>query len=94
MTIFIQSLKDTYEKLFSQGEEPEKLDKEYVRQWLADRGFIGDGKIPQIPDEVKVEAAQRYIKAYEMITGKEFSAQVGNVLERIKRNLRNAGFEV
>ncbi len=80
-------IKDTYEKLFSKGKEPQKLDKEYVRQFLANKGFIGEGKIPEIPDEVKVEAAKRYITAYEMITGKDFKAEVGDVSGRIKNNL-------
>ena len=81
-------IKDTYEELFSKGEEPQKLDKEYVRQWLANKGFIGEGPIPTIPDEVKIEAAKRYITAYEMITGKEFKAKNGNVLRRIEKSLR------
>lgn len=84
-------IKDTYHEKFSKGEEPDKLDKEYVRQFLAKKGFIGDGKIPEIPDDVKVEAARRYIKAYEMITGKDFKAEVGDVKERIGNNLRKAG---
>ncbi len=81
-------IKDTYEELFSRGEEPQKLDKEYIRQWLANKGFIGEGKIPEIPDDVKIETAKRYITAYEMITGKEFKAEAGDVNERIKRNLK------
>ena len=85
-------IKGTYEELFSKGQEPQKLDKEYVRQWLADKGFIGEGKIPDIPDEVKIEAAKRYITAYEMITGKDFGAKNEDVLERIKNNLKKAGF--
>tara|TARA_Y100000310_G_scaffold331012_1_gene403810 strand:- start:5790 stop:6761 length:972 start_codon:yes stop_codon:yes gene_type:complete len=87
-------VKDTYEELFAKGEDPDKLDKEYVRQFLAKQGFIGDGDIPNIPDDIKVEAAQRYIKAYEMITGKTFEAQPGNILERIKNNLIKAGFNI
>ncbi len=85
-------IKSSYEKLFSAGKEPEKLDKEYVRQFLANKGFIGEGKIPEIPDDVKIEAAKRYITAYEMITGKEFKAEVGDVNERIKDNLKRAGY--
>lgn len=81
-------IKDTYDGLFSKGEEPQKLDKEYVRQFLANKGFIGEGKIPEIPDDVKVEAAKRYITAYEMITGNEFKAEVGDVKERIRKNLK------
>ena len=81
-------VKDTYDKLFSKGEEPQKLDKEYVRQWLAQRGFIGEGTIPEIPGEVRIEAAKRYITAYEMITGKEFEAAEGDALKRIKEMLK------
>ncbi|MBI2654731.1 phosphoribosylaminoimidazolesuccinocarboxamide synthase [Candidatus Woesearchaeota archaeon] len=83
-------IKDTYEELFSKGQEPQKLDKEYVRQWLAAKGFIGEGKLPNIPDEVKIEAAKRYITAYEMITGKEFEARNEDVLGRIEKNLKTA----
>ncbi|MBI2656301.1 phosphoribosylaminoimidazolesuccinocarboxamide synthase [Candidatus Woesearchaeota archaeon] len=86
-------IKDTYEELFSRGQEPQKLDKEYVRQWLAAKGFIGEGAIPKIPDDVKIEAAKRYITAYEMITGKEFEAKNEDVIERIKKNLENIGIK-
>jgi len=85
-------IKDTYDTLFSERKEPQKLDKEYVRQWLANKGFIGEGKIPNIPDEIKVEAAKRYIKAYEMITGKDFEVKNENILKRIEENLKKAGF--
>ena len=81
-------IKGTYKELFSKGQEPQKLDKEYVRQWLVDKGFVGDGPIPKIPDDVKIEAAKRYITAYEMITGKEFKAKNEDVLERIEGNLK------
>ncbi|MBI2658734.1 phosphoribosylaminoimidazolesuccinocarboxamide synthase [Candidatus Woesearchaeota archaeon] len=83
-------IKSTYDELFSHGDEPQKLDKEYVRQWLASKGFIGEGKIPSIPEDVKIEAAKRYIQAYEMISGKEFKAKNEDVLERIKSNLKKA----
>jgi len=85
-------IKDTYEKLFIDGKEPEKLDKEYVRQWLAGKGFTGDGKVPNIPDDVRIEASKRYIKAYEMITGRQFIAKAEDISSRIKNNLRKAGY--
>lgn len=78
---------DEYEKRFAAGEEQKKIDKEYVREWLAAKGFRGEGEIPAIPDDVKVETARRYIEAFELITGQKFEAQVGPVLERIKKNL-------
>lgn len=82
-------VKDTYRERFERGEEPEKLDKEYVREWLADRGFRGDGPIPHIPDEIRIEAARRYITAYEMITASTFEARNEDVLRRITHRLRN-----
>ena len=82
-------IKDTYQELFDKGQEPQKLDKEYVRQWLSNKGFIGYGPIPAIPDEIKIEATKRYITAYEMVTGNEFEAKNENVLKRIESNLRN-----
>ena len=87
-------IKDTYGTLFSKAQEPQKLDKEYVRQWLANKSFIGEGTIPIIPDKVKIEAAKRYITAYEMITGKEFEADNEDVLKRIESNLRKYKFKL
>lgn len=81
-------IKDTYQKLFNNGEEPQKLDKEYVRQWLAGKGFVGEGRIPKMPDEVRIEAAKRYIAAYEMITKKNFNGKNEDVRKRIEGNLR------
>lgn len=78
---------DEYEKRFAAGDEQKKIDKEYLREWLAERGFTGDGEIPVIPDDIKVETARRYIEAYELVTGQNFEAEVGDVTERIKKNL-------
>ncbi len=76
-----------YEKRLASGEEQKKIDKEYLREWLADRGFRGEGPVPPIPDDVRAETARRYIEAYELITGQTFTAEVGPVEERIKKNL-------
>lgn len=78
---------DEYEKRLASGEEQKKIDKEYLREWLAERGFKGDGEIPVIPDDVRVETARRYIEAYELITGLKFEVQVGDVDARLKVNL-------
>lgn len=78
---------DTYEELFAAGQDQRKLDKEYVREWLAALGFRGDGEPPVLTDEVRVEAAERYIRAYELITGRDFVAYDEPTPERIKRNL-------
>ena len=68
---------DSYEKLFSEGKEQRQLDKEYFRQWLISKGYMGDGKAPEITDEVRIETAERYITAFENITGNTFVPQSG-----------------
>jgi phosphoribosylaminoimidazole-succinocarboxamide synthase len=79
-----------YELALAEGKAPAALDKEYVRRWLVDRGYRGDGTPPPLPDEVRCEAARRYIEAYEQITGRAFEPSTEPPLERIRRNLRLA----
>ncbi|MBN2651878.1 MAG: phosphoribosylaminoimidazolesuccinocarboxamide synthase [Spirochaetales bacterium] len=63
---------DTYQELFEAGESQRKVDKEFLREWLMDIGFMGNGESPVIPDNIRVEVAQKYIQAYELITGEKF----------------------
>lgn len=63
---------DDYEAAFAEGREPKKLDKEYLRSWLAGQGFTGEGPIPAIPGEVFAETRRRYVEAFERITGRPF----------------------
>ena len=72
-----------YEKRFEKGEEPRKLDKEYVRTWLADKGFTGDGKPPKLTDDLRVEAASRYMEVVEKFTKEPMQLEVGPVDESI-----------
>jgi phosphoribosylaminoimidazole-succinocarboxamide synthase len=78
---------DTYRKRLDEGGDPDALDKEYVRRWYAARGFRGDGPPPPIPDEVRVEAAKRYIDAFERITGTTFVPDLEEPTARLQRNL-------
>ncbi len=81
--------KDTYKQLFTAGQEQRKLDKEYVREWLAAKGFTGDGTPPKLPDDVRVEAAKRYIQAYELITGLEFVVSDEPVRDRVRKAIKS-----
>ena len=36
-----------------------------------------------MPDEVRVEAAKRYIKAYEQVTGLDFEPVAGDINARV-----------
>ncbi|MBI5486778.1 MAG: phosphoribosylaminoimidazolesuccinocarboxamide synthase [Deltaproteobacteria bacterium] len=79
---------DTYEKRLAEGGDPDALDKEYVRRWYAARNFRGDGEPPALPDEVRVEAARRYLEAFERITGTAFVPDREDPAVRLERNLK------
>ena len=79
--------RDAYERALASGGDPPALDKEYVRRWLGEQGYRGEGAIPEIPVQVRCEAARRYIEAYERITGSSFVPDVEPPLERMRRNL-------
>lgn len=80
--------RDRYEAAMSQGRDPEALDKEYVRRWLGEQGYRGEGTIPDIPVDVRCEAARRYIEAYEQISGRDFEPDTEDPIRRMRRNLR------
>jgi phosphoribosylaminoimidazole-succinocarboxamide synthase len=79
---------DDYEDRFARGEEPRGLDKEYVRRTLADQGYRGDGPAPKLTDDVRVEAARRYIQVCELVTGRPFVPDTEEPNTRIRRNLK------
>ena len=79
---------DGYADAFARGEDPKSLDKEYVRRWLVEHGFRGEGPPPTLPDDVRCEAARRYIETFELITGRAFLPATDEPLARIRRNLR------
>jgi phosphoribosylaminoimidazole-succinocarboxamide synthase len=81
----------SYEERFLHGEEPESFDKEYVRRWLAAQGFRGEGPMPAIPEEVRIEASRRYIEAFERITGSAFVPDLSDPAVRIPRSLGLSG---
>ncbi len=85
---------NSYAERFEKGEEPQILDKEFLRQWLiTEKNFMGDGEIPEIPTEIKLEVARRYIKAFEEITGTELKVEENkNTLARIEANLKGKGY--
>jgi phosphoribosylaminoimidazole-succinocarboxamide synthase len=78
---------NSYKGRFEAGEDPESFDKEYVRRWLAEQGYRGEGAIPKIPDEVRVEASRRYIQACDEIRGTAFAPDENDPLPRIAKNL-------
>ena len=63
---------DSYEARLAAGEEPESLDKEFLRLWITARCDPYKDQIPDIPPETLMEFAGKYVALYERVTGKAF----------------------
>ena len=50
------------------------FDKQYVRDWAAQSGWDKKPPAPAIPDDVVAGTRDRYVEAYERITGEPFQA--------------------
>lgn len=80
---------DDYAARMEARQEPRSLDKEFVRRWLSEEaGYRGDGPPPPVPDDVRIEAAARYIEICELVTGRRFEPDTDpDPVGRIARNL-------
>ena len=81
-------LADSYAARHAAGQEPENFDKEFVRLYYAAQGYRGDGEPMPLPAELAVQAAQRYIRTYELLTGQPFVPGDLPAAPRIEQNLR------
>ena len=61
---------DTYEP----GHGQPSFDKQYVRDWAAGTGWDKAPPAPPIPDDVVAATRERYVTAYEKLSGEPFSA--------------------
>tara|TARA_B100001105_G_C22347574_1_gene424196 strand:+ start:280 stop:1227 length:948 start_codon:yes stop_codon:yes gene_type:complete len=80
-------IKDGYETRFNNGESQLMLDKENIRQWLISKGFSGDGTPPELDDDIRILLSEKYIQLYNILTNQEFNPKVGDVSNRIAKNL-------
>ena len=55
------------------GCSPPSLDKQYVRDYLETLDWDKTPPAPELPEEVVVKTAEKYIDAYSRLTGKEFA---------------------
>ena len=85
-------VKSEYEDRFKNNESQLMLDKENIRQWLIDKNFSGEGTPPELSDEIRILLSEKYIELYEKLTGKEFFPSIGNVNDRINKNLEGVDF--
>jgi len=72
-------LAHSYEARHAAGQEPENIDKEFLRLWYRERcDPYKDEVIPAAPDELVCELSRRYILLYELITGETFDFQAAS----------------
>jgi phosphoribosylaminoimidazole-succinocarboxamide synthase len=67
------------------GDEPENMDKEFLRKWFAAQGYTGEGTPPRLTPVFTAEVAARYITTYEKLTGQAFVPARLPAADRIRR---------
>jgi len=63
---------ESYDARMAAGSEPESLDKEFLRLWIAARCDPYKDPIPEIPDDVLLKFSAKYVRLYEQVTGETF----------------------
>ena len=83
---------ETYDERMNAGEEPQNIDKEFLRLWFMDNcDPYNDEVLPDAPNELVTELSSRYIYLYETITGGLFPfPDSGKTIgDRIAENLKD-----
>jgi phosphoribosylaminoimidazole-succinocarboxamide synthase len=62
---------------YEPGRPQPSFDKQYVRDWASASGWDKTPPAPALPDDVVEGTRQRYVEAYERITGRPFSSWLG-----------------
>jgi phosphoribosylaminoimidazole-succinocarboxamide synthase len=57
---------------WSPGSAQPSFDKQYVRDWLTSSGWDRVSPPPELPDDVVAATRERYVTAYEQLTGRRF----------------------
>jgi phosphoribosylaminoimidazole-succinocarboxamide synthase len=58
---------------YEPGRSQPSFDKQYVRDWASGTGWDRTPPAPAIPDDVVARTREKYVEAYERITGEPFS---------------------
>jgi len=62
---------------YEPGRSQPSFDKQFVRDWASSTGWDRRPPAPPIPDEVVARTREKYIEAYERVTGESFEAWLG-----------------
>ena len=62
---------------YQPGRSQPSFDKQFVRDWASSTGWDRNPPAPPIPDDVVARTREKYIEAYERVTGEAFDAWRG-----------------
>ena len=85
-------LADSYKVRMAAKENPESLDKEFLRLWISERCDPYKEDIPEIPVETLLEFSGKYVKLFEQVTGQTFAMPSSgrSPRDRVRQNLAKA----
>ena len=85
-------LMESYASRLANGQEPESLDKEFLRLWITSQCDPYKDPIPNIPPDTLLEFSSKYVRLFEQVTGQTFAHAPMDrpVIERIRENLAKA----
>ncbi len=75
-------ISESYQERINSGKEPESLDKEFLRLWIAAQCDPYKDPMPKIPTETLLQFSEKYIKLYELVTGQSFEKPTLSVTVR------------
>ena len=58
---------------YQPGRAQPSFDKQYLREWLETTAWDKNSPPPPLPDEIVARSRQKYIEAYERLTGRKFA---------------------
>ena len=67
------------EDLYQPGKGQPSFDKQYVRDWLDEAGWDHSPPPPELPADVVQATRDRYVEAYERVSGRPFEAWLKEV---------------
>jgi phosphoribosylaminoimidazole-succinocarboxamide synthase len=59
---------------YEPGRGQPSFDKQYVRDWASESGWDKSPPAPPIPDDVVARTREKYVQAYELVSGESFDA--------------------
>jgi phosphoribosylaminoimidazole-succinocarboxamide synthase len=72
---------------------PQQLSKEFLREWLRARGYAGEGPLPELPEDLRLEIAERYLTLFRTLTGQDLIPAFGDDAKtRIWQSLQLKGY--